>query len=267
MNEIKKLKDEDYFNAEGVSNSFLTQFDRSPEHAKAGIEETLSMKLGTMLHKYLLEPLDFFKIYHVLPDSIPKDKRLKIYKEYVLSNGEFEYISKDDLKGLEAIKNSLSIYKLYESITALEFIEQSEKEMCYFWTEKIMDIEIQRRAKLDLHLQKGFINMIAEIKKTQDCRTFYRSVINYQYARQAATYQDAVKALTGHIPDIPFITIEMTAPFGVMAFELDNEYIEWGRNENFKSLCNYIKWKESGCKPELYKDGIHKIEMPNFLRE
>lgn len=266
MNEIKKLKDEDYFSSEGISNSTLLMFDRSPKHMMTGIDETESMKLGTMLHRYLLEPVEFWKIYHVLPESIPKDKRLKAYKEYVFENGDFEYISKDDLKMLETIQENLSIYDM-EGITALDFINESEKEMSYFWTEKILDVEIQRKAKIDLHYNKGFVNMAAELKKTQDCRKFSKSVLIYQYARQAATYQDAIKALTGQVPEIPFITIEMTPPFGIMAFKLTDEYIEWGRNENLKSIMKYINWQKSGCKPELYKDGVHLIEMPNFLRE
>ena len=43
------------------------------------------MKTGTMIHRYFLEPEDFFNLYVKSPDI---DKRTKIYKEFVKENNK-----------------------------------------------------------------------------------------------------------------------------------------------------------------------------------
>ena len=56
------IKDDDYFEIDALSNSFLKTFDRSPAHAYHDIEETAAMKLGKFGHAFLLSPYEFDKL-------------------------------------------------------------------------------------------------------------------------------------------------------------------------------------------------------------
>lgn len=266
MNKMIKLKDKDYFKSEGLSNSFLIRFDRSPKHAMTEIESTKPMQLGTMLHEYILQPEEFYKNYLVLPYDIKKDARLKPFKEFQLKHPDKILISEKDLLELEAIKNNILTYELFDGVNIKHILENSQKEIAFFWDEEFNGETVQRKAKIDIYYESTFINMAFDLKKTEDCRDFHYAVKRYQYYRQAATYIDAVKNVTGQDVIIPFITVEMSEPFGVIVHKLSDEYIDLGRKLNRKSIINYIEWEKSGSKPELYTNGIQEIDIPDYLR-
>lgn len=266
MNEIIKMSDKEYFATKGLSNSFLINFDRSPAHAETGIPQTKSMKLGTLLHKFiLLEEKEFWKEYIRLPAEMKNDKRLKEHKEFQKLNPSREIIGYDEYIELEQIKLNVLEYDIFPDINIAHILDNSQKETAFFWEENIMGEIVQRKAKLDIFFQSEFYNMACELKKTTDCRDFHDAVKRYQYYRQAATYVDAVKAITGQDVIIPFITIEMSKPYGVMAYQLDNDYIEYGRELNSKSILKYLGWKNSKKKNNLYTNGLHTIYAPNYL--
>ena len=110
MNKIVKISDEEYFAAEGLNNSFLIAFDRSPAHSQIPIKKTKAMTQGAMLHRFILEPIEFYKEYQVLPENIKNDTRVKVYKEYVKDFPEKIFISKADQLELEEIRKNIYIW-------------------------------------------------------------------------------------------------------------------------------------------------------------
>lgn len=255
---FKKMTDEEYFASEGINNSFLIQFDRSPAHALTGIEKTKAMGLGTILHKFVLENEFFYKTYVIAPEGM-MDRRLKEYKAFANEHEGKEIILYSDLQELEQIKQNIDNYILEDNISIAEVFCESQSEIAFFWEEEINGKNILRKGKADkLYLGEDY-NICFDVKKVENCLTFWRSVRDYRLDRQAATYIDGITALTQKPTHFYFLSVEMTAPFGVKCYQLDESIIHNARVENLNSIMKWQDWRERGSKPELYPNGIETI--------
>lgn len=253
-----KMLDDEYFRAKGLSNSFLIRFDISPAHALTSKEPTQAMNDGTILHKFILENEDFYNMY-IIAHECMTDRRLKEYKDFAKENEGKEIILYSDFHELEKIKQNIDSYILEDNITVKEIFDQSQSEMAFFWEEKINDKIVLRKGKSDkLYLGKEY-NIIFDLKKVENCLKFWRSVRDYRLDRQAATYIDGVTELTGKPTYFYFLSIEMTKPFGVKCYKLDDLIIQNARVENYNSIIKWQEWQERGVKPELYPNGIETI--------
>jgi hypothetical protein len=258
-NEIIKINDEAYFSSEGLSNSFLIAFDRSPAHAFVH-KESNAMKLGTLIHQHILEN-DYNK--YIVIDKI--NKNTNEYKNKVKDNPDKIVLFNEEFDELEQIKNNVCGYKWYEDITLGEILLTSRNELALYWSMKFQDTEIQCKGKIDILDESDKEHpIIFDLKKTTNCMNFWKSVKDYKYYRQAYWYCNGYFQLTGIIPRFIFITVEDEAPYGVKCYELDNDYIFRGEIESTKSIMNYLKW--NGEKT-LYKNGVEIIEMPNYMKE
>lgn len=255
---FKKLNDEEYFKAEGLSNSFLLQFNRSPLHALIGKEKTKAMSDGTLLHKFILENEEFYKTYVIAPEGMT-DCRLKEYKDFSKENEGKEIILYSDFQGLEQIKQNIDNYILVDNTTVKDIFDLSQSEIAFFWKEPVNEKIVLRKGKADLLYLGLEYNICFDLKKTENCLDFWRSVRKYQLDRQAATYIDGVTALTQKPTHFYFLTVEMSAPFGVKVYNLDEPIIHNARVENLNSIIKYLEWQERGSKPELYPNGIETL--------
>lgn len=260
MNGSFKITDSNYFTSEGLSNSFLLRFDRSPSHAFTYSQQTEGMRTGSIFHKFILEPEDFKEKYIISPYC---DRRTKDYKDWSKDQTK-EIIIESDIAGLEnAFKN---IYTFnFEGKPLADKLLLSEKEIAMYWDYFIGDNVLQLKGKLDALYISGNNAIIFDLKKTQDCRDFYRSVINYKYYRQAAFYKSGLEILK---PDLNvrfiFIIIEETPPHGVQLVELDGEYIKHGEDDNYESLLNYLSW--DGNKKQGYKNEVVTLFKPEWMK-
>jgi hypothetical protein len=253
MNIMQKMPDQEYFAADGLSCSFMKQFDRSPAHAMAGIQKTPAMTFGSALHCYALERARFDTDYVIQPDYI-KIRKGKAWDAFKAENEGKEIIKPEELNNItEMVKNIPGKY--------LELIATGETEVAVFWESSIMGDMIQCKGKLDAIND----NVLIDLKTTDDASKFAKSVINFAYYRQAAWYLDGVAAVTGRPVDdytFKFVAMEKTAPYGVIVFDLDKEYLKSGRAKNLATMINYSNW--SG-QPELYKNIEQTIEKPSWI--
>ncbi len=263
MNEIKKMTDNEYFESEGLSNSFLIQFDRSPKHAQIGVKETSCMNDGKIIHMYILQPELFLNNYFILPNSI-KDKRSREYKEFVESETK-ELLLYDYFQKLESVKNNLLEYELLDGLTFEYILNHSEKEISIFWEEEITGEIVQKKAKLDILFTSEKYNIIIDLKKTENCIDFQYAIRNYKLYRQAAFYSSGIESLLKKPTLFIFLTFEFENPFGVKAFMLDESYIEYGNNINLASVIRWIDWGKNGSQLIGYKQGVDILQKPNFL--
>ncbi|HBD94733.1 MAG: hypothetical protein A2015_03680 [Spirochaetes bacterium GWF1_31_7] len=264
MNRLVKIPDKEYFDADGLSNSFLIRFDRSPAHAFTEMKQTDGMKVGSLFHTYILTPELFEKQYIIAPDDIPKDKRTVGYKEFAKDNPDKEILFKQDVEELIAIKEKIDAYT-FEGNPLHHYLSQSEKEIALFWELYIDNKKVQCKGKADALYITGDTAILFDVKKVQNCLDFQKSVISYKYYRQANFYMTGLKALYPQLKSIRFIfiTIEENYPNGILDFELDDDFIYEGEKENYRSILKYLNW--NGNKNQLYDNHTVKIMKPDWL--
>jgi hypothetical protein len=263
MNKIIKQSDKDYFASEGLSNSYLKLWDRSPAHAEIGLSPTPAMNDGSISHKYILEKDSFFIHYDFLPEEI-KSKTSKAYKELNAKTSK-ELLKYDYKNILESISNNIRNYKLIDNLTLGHILDNSEKEISIYWEDEVEGKKIQKKGKIDIAYNSDDYNIIFDLKKTTDCLDFGYAVRKYKYYRQASWYIEGYQKLTEKKTIFIFIPFEFSEPFGVKTFELSEDYLLKGDSENLFSTINYIKWKEEGSKKIIYKEGIETLEKPAYL--
>lgn len=256
----KKMSEKDYRQAEGLSNSFMIQFDRSPAHAFMVKEPTDAQKFGTMFHSFVLQPEQFKKDYLII-DKV--DKRTKEYKSVVEENPDKIIVFLDDFLILQKMRdNLLNVNIGFFKFSA--YLDTPYKETSIFWEGQ----GVKQKARLDLFYERnGQPNIIVDLKTTQSAIDFVWSVKNYKYYRQNAWYKDGLETIIKK-PDTEFyfIACETVEPYGVKVYQLSENYIMLGRTENFIAIEKYKKWVENGSdKTIIYDNNIETIEKPAYL--
>jgi hypothetical protein len=267
MNEIKKIDDNEYFSHYALSNSFLKAFSRAPAYAFTEREQTTRMQLGSLYHTVLLEPETFPDKFMVASELCLNRKN----KPYPEESKQAESLGKElilhkDLEIISQIKNNLMNYMLYDNVSVYDLFESSEKEIGIFWEVEIAGQIIKKRAKLDLYSKE--YQIISDLKLVNNCLAFERQIYSdLQYYRQAVWYIEGIKTITGKDARFIFLTFEDAAPYGIKAFELDSDYLEYADDVNFRSVLNYLDWVEKGSdKTQGYSQGIKFLNKPAFLK-
>ncbi|HBD95378.1 MAG TPA: hypothetical protein DC057_14515 [Spirochaetia bacterium] len=263
MNKMIKISDEEYFNADGLSNSFLIRFDRSPAHAFMDIESTEGMKAGTLIHNFILSQEEFNKNYVIAPADIPKDKRLAGYKEYAKGQNK-EILFQSDIEELEKIKSNIFSY-CFEENRLEQYFTKSEKEISIFWDLFIENKIVRCKGKADVvYIQKNEA-IIFDLKKVQNCMDFQKSALSYKYYRQANFYITGLKAVIPSLKSVRFvfITVEENYPYGVMTYELDENFLYEGEKENYFSILKYLGW--NGDRSLVYDNETVILKKPEWL--
>lgn len=268
-NKFTKMTDSEYFSLPFLSNSFLINFDRSPAHAFIPKEPTDFMEFGTMIHRYILEPELFYNFYTVIPENLKLNengtinKVAKENKDWLATIGELLPVSKIIIEKLETIKKYIYEFD-FNGQKLGNIIENSQKEL----TGLFIFEDIQCKMKIDCLYESLGSYIIFDLKKTQNCLDFQKSVNTYKYYRQAAFYLTGLEKITGYETDeFYFITVEEKDPFGVKVYKLNSDYIIQGLYEVQKSIDNYKKWLERGSnKLECYSNEIETLNKPDWLK-
>jgi hypothetical protein len=227
MDQIIKIPDVDYFASQGLSNSYLINFDKSPLLAETGIKQTPSMELGSAIHSYILEN--------------------KLSNDFEKSKGMFE-----------EIKQKIFKYELSEGLTFENVLEKSQTEISLFWDELINNEPVQRKTKIDVLAEFENNIITIDLKSTRDIFDFAYSIRKYKYHRQAATHIDGITALINKPVIFIFLAFEMKAPFYIKAYSISEDYIQNGRVANLKSIMNYKEWSKN---PIFEISGIENLNI------
>lgn len=126
---------------------------------------------------------------------------------------------------------------------------------------------VDRRARLDcLHIHGSLIADLKTTRTDASPKSCAFEVAKWGYHRQAPYYQDAVQAMYGERPPFVFIFVAKEPPYRVEVFELDDEFLEIGREQNARGLERYAECVRTGrWMPETHGQ-ITKLSPPGFLR-
>jgi exodeoxyribonuclease VIII len=242
------LTHNNYFNDTNyVSNSMLNLLSKSPAYLRYELDNpskpTQAMKFGSAFHMNVLQPKEFNKNYAILPKL---DKRTKKGKEeyaaFLLSNLDKKVISEMDYEIIEQMTLKLRRDSLVNNL-----LKNGETEQIIVW--KNSEFNVYCRGMIDYYRQKHGI--IIDLKTTQDCsyQAFKKSILKFNYHKQAAYYADAVGADEFYI-----VAIEKTAPYLMNVFQISEGLLREGRKLYRKQLEIFSHCREHNYWPEYGYD-------------
>lgn len=263
------MNNAEYHAHPAVSNSTLTRFLQSPRLTRVPIKRTPSMRWGTLVHTFLLEPHLVATDWAVMPEGLDKGKGAKERKEQFAIEAE----------GKEVIKHEeyVSLVAVRDAVLADEFAgpllsdKANRIEESFFWKHEPTGIEL--RCRPDFFNPSG---IIGDLKTTASVspRKFNSSFFDLGYHRQSAMYQDGVIANLGAFPaQTVYIAVQGDeAPeIFVQCFAVPGHVIETGRRHYNQALTQMRAIRDKyGDDPSLWPtklcDGVVEIEQPGYVR-
>lgn len=129
------------------------------------------------------------------------------------------------------------------------------------------------RHGVDVRCRFDFLHYGAEVAvdvkttRTRASRNECRKEVElWGYFRQAALYIDGAKELHGVEPHFIFIFVSKVPPYRVETFELDDEFLRIGREQNDEALETYAACLKSGVWLPKTHGRIPKLSPSSFLR-
>jgi len=236
---------EEYRAWPALSNSTLSLMRRSPLHCRSGFgPATEAMKLGSLAHCALLEPLEIIKRYVFMPNyaNHPENTTKDGSRSYssattFVKNKEEEFTKLHHDKEIvsEQFYNQvLGMSRAYHrhELTA-SLIRNAERELSALWWDEELGVWCKARFDVFQNSSDG-PRHILDVKSTVDARSFERTIANWGYHRQAAFYLRGMWATTKKVcggDEFYFTAIEKTEPYGIRTAPMDFEAIQTGNRE------------------------------------
>ena len=238
MKELKVVKDSNdiYHSHTSISASGLKYISKySVYHYINQLpRETTSMAFGTAVHQALLEPVDFYDIYFVMPEiGDLRKKENKELKKQAEEKAEGKIcLSFHDHERIKSIIQNFKKNKLAQHYCS------GEIELSHYLKHDNIDVRV--RPDIINHVA----NFICDVKTCQDAspQAFRRDVYKFNYDLQAAFYMDMLG-----ITEFKFVVCEVNHPYTVVVHTLDKEFIELGRQKwknAFEYWKHYVKTNE-----------------------
>ena len=263
------MTEAEYNAQEGIRRSDLWRMEDSPEKFKwfleHPIEQTPAMAFGSVCHKMILEPGEFWKEYCVAPDINRRTNAGKAeWEAFCADNAGKEIISKDDADVISDMELRLEQCKI-----AWDLLHGGQTEVPIFW--KDPETGEQCKAKLDvLNLNTGRM-LIVDYKTTANADTarFNAEIWKRGYHFQAGMYAEGLM-LAGkldYMPKFYFVAQEKKAPYSVNVIEVSDEVMKAGREKFHELLQKYHECKEVDIWPGYVEDVANDTFVPGWYEE
>lgn len=251
------MSNKEYHSGPEISNSAISQACRSMAHYQeytrsgSGIDPKVALD-GNIIHCAVLEPMEFDKRYVVSPKF---DMRTTLGKAGAAAFAEAA-------NGREPISQEQydMAHKAQENVfrNGLDWFGDGKPEVSIFWEDS--ESGLACRCRPDWLTDE----IIVDVKSTEDCRHFAKSVIAYGYHRQAAFYLAGAKEAGLDIKTFQFLVIEKKAPYAFMRYTLNADFIAAGEREVRQALNN-ISMAEFTGEFSGYTEELQQLEAPSWM--
>lgn len=239
QNKIEYVKDtfpEYLGKKDHISASEIKTFLKSPasyyydKYGKKERSDERHFSIGSGLHEMILEPELFNTNYIVAPkfDRRTKEGKLK-YEEFVLLSNGKTILFEDEMEMIvKMAQNALLNH------TFLELMKDSYRELSCYTTDHLTGLKLKMRPD-SISKTKS---TITDIKSCLDSspKKFKGDVYSYGYSLSAAYYMDFIKR-----ENYVFAAMEKQAPYQVSLYTLNDEMIEYGRQQ-YRMGLDLLKW-------------------------
>jgi exodeoxyribonuclease VIII len=251
---IEYVKDsfEEYLSKKDhISASDIKTFLQSPakyyyeKYVRKEKEEKKHLTLGTAIHELILEPHLFKTNYMVFPkvDGRTKEGKAAMEKFKEMSEGKI-ILNEEEMDMINGIaKNAMNNH------TLVELLKDSHREVsCYTIDEKT---ELKVRMRPDILPQTK--RVLGDLKSCMDSskKKFKTDCYSHGYSLSAAFYGDFLGR-----ENYIFVACAKTAPYEVALYVMDDEMVQFGR-EQYRMGLDLIKF----CQDNDYYPSHNAFEL------
>ncbi len=250
---------EDYFKTLALNSSSLKLGESSPYHIDCSVrnikecdssgniieqEDKKHFVIGGAYHTLVFEPKEFSSRYLIfdrskmpVPDSTMNKKENKEWKKAIEQEAEsagLTLLDSNDYDLLQRMRDGL-----LRRTSVRNIIEAPGKlEHTMLWQHP--EYQINCKGKID----KLLSNAIIDIKTATRCskKEFSYAWNGYNYALQAAFYQEGYKALTGKDIQVVYILQEKTFPYYAKDYPIDQKRLDKAKQEYYPYIEEYISY-------------------------
>ena len=234
------------------------------DNPKARTPATAQQFFGTLVHCAVLEPQAFHQRYSVVPDISKNSREWKDLQGYL---GEMDLVGitaqqRDDAQAAAA---SVRAHPRVAPLLASGFAEVS----CY-WNDPQTRVACKGRLDWVHHPERledhPKVAVPLDLKTSADASrlAFAKSVINFEYHRQAHWYETGYALASGQlVAPMLFVVVESAAPFLCAAYTLDKWFMAQARKENRRLLDLYRHCTRMNDWPG-YDPTITDLEAPRW---
>jgi ATP-dependent exoDNAse (exonuclease V) beta subunit len=224
-----------------------------------------ALRAGTIVHAAVLEPERFAEEFVVPPEV---NKRTKAGKEewekWEEEHKDVFAITQDEMTKANILRDHV-----FKNPKAAELFTGGIAEVPLLWNSEHHGTEFRFKGRADYVVAFGDTMLVVDLKTTQDASytSFQRSMVNWDYALQAAHYRDGVAQIMPEY-DVHFVwvVIEKAPPMGCQIFSATEEIYEYGRKLKEKGLKNLLA---GDADPEglhlPYPTAIKSMELPRWV--
>ena len=250
------LEDHIYHMSSGISKSTLSMMS-CPRKIKAKSRpQTPSMRDGSILHKCILEPNDFDRVYVVSPKF---DKRTKAGKaeaeEFEANNVDREAITSDLYDKAMIMQKAV-----YDHPMASELLSNGKAEQSHYWADERTGELCKARTDW---LRPD--NVIVDLKRSASASPwmFSKYIWDYKYHWQDAWYSRGIGA-----DDFYFLVVEEYSDVPIVeVYRLTDEAKDQGLMEVDEALDKYILCREfDNWGGYNDSDRVNLIDLPKYAK-
>jgi len=259
---VLSMTEAQYRASEAISKSDLDWIapPRTPKHYRArkdgliATEQTPALRLGSLVHRAVLEPDTYRNAFAVKPEGM--NFATKEGKEWKAAQ------NKPILTQQEAFSVSRIVDAVWTHPYAKRLLKDAVTEQCLFAEDSH---GILRKGRLDA-LIKGSAVPDLKTSACADPQEFERSIGKFRYHVQAAYYLDLCKLAGIEKSQFVFIVVEKTEPYAVAVYSLDSEAVELGRLEYQRDLAAVRECMEKDAWPGFTEE-ITVVSVPEWMRK
>lgn len=245
---------DEYFAWEAMNRSTLEHAARSMMHLRAAMttpsESSDAMDVGTALHCAVLEPDAFSRRYVVAPkvDRRTKEGKAK-FEAFVKESSGATVLDSDSMGLVQHMSNAIRCHDLAATLLDVP----GDSEVCVVWDDA--ETGIRCKARIDRYAA-GKIGVDIKTTRNASPGAFSKSVFDFGYHRQVAWYADGFYAVTGKATPFVIVAVENESPWAVCVYRLEDEAVEFGRDDNRRWLRQYGEAVKSGTFPGYPSDVV-----------
>jgi len=262
---LYNLPESEYHSLAAIGSSTIKQMAVSPKYfmeciARQG-ETNPAFAIGSMFHEAILEP-EKDPSFIAAPEVDRRTKEGKAaYAEFQENCNGKEVIKKEDFENCKAMIATFKDTGAYDRT----FKGGAKTEVSIIGPDK--------KCRFDLLKEKptGFIAY--DLKTTadipRDASAWQRFFIKSGYHIQSAWYQDVAKEAGINILAFHFAVISKKYPYEHAVVTLDDEFLEYGREQANRSYELLKECQKTGIWPGVFEmsgAGSQVIEKPRWLK-
>lgn len=271
MTITRNIPEAEYRAIDAINVSALVHMDRSPAHfihAYRHPTRSAAMDLGTLAHMAILEPRRFgSEVVRGAPinpkTGEPYGRDTKAWSAFEAEHPGKRFVTDAEAESIAAIQQAVWNHPVARKL----LLADGPAEAVMQWTDKDTGVACKGRVDRLVQDAKGRVVIAADLKTTTDASEhgISRTATRLQYAAKVAWYRWGIKETTGEDMPLPLVFVEVDAPHGVNVWAMDDDWLDFGRQQFRRWLNEYAECASKNQWPG-YESRELVIPAPKWMR-